>query len=132
VTGAAPRLRVLVADDDPAIRALLARVFARRGYEVLSASDGAEAIQKLDQASFDLLVLDLMMPRVDGVGVIKHLAAREAPVPPILVMTAAVPDILRRLPHEHVAKIISKPFDLDQLTQYADDAIRERRNNSAA
>jgi CheY-like chemotaxis protein len=132
VTGAVPRLRVLVADDDPAIRALLARVFIRRGYEVLSASDGADAIQKLDQSSFDLLVLDLMMPRVDGVGVINHLAAREAPAPPILVMTAAVPDILRRLPREHVAKVISKPFDLDQLTQYADEAIRGSRNNSAA
>ena len=39
-------------------------------------------------------------------------------------MTAAVPDIRRRLPREHVAKVISKPFDLDQLTQYADEAIR--------
>jgi CheY-like chemotaxis protein len=131
-TGSVRSPRVLVADDDPAIRTLLARVFMRRGYEVLSASDGADAIQKLDQSSFDLLVLDLMMPRVDGVGVINHLAAREAPIPPILVMTAAVPDVLRRLPREHVANVISKPFDLDQLTQYADEAIRGSLNNSAA
>jgi CheY-like chemotaxis protein len=131
-TGSVRIPRVLVADDDPAIRTLLARVFTRRGYEVLSASDGADAIQKLDQASFDLLVLDLMMPRVDGVGVINHLAAREASIPAILVMTAAVPDVLRRLPREHVANVISKPFDLDQLTQYADEAIRGSRNNSAS
>ncbi len=52
------------------------------------------------------------------------LAKREGPCPAILVMTAAVPDIRRRLPREHVAKVISKPFDLDQLTQYADEAIR--------
>jgi CheY-like chemotaxis protein len=119
------RPRVLVADDDPAIRTLVSRVFVRRGYDVSSASDGADAIQKLDQEVFDLLVLDLMMPRVDGVGVINHLAARDAPRPAILVMTAAVPDILRRLPRDQVAKVISKPFDLDQLTQYADEAIRE-------
>jgi CheY-like chemotaxis protein len=124
VTTAAGALRVLVADDDPAIRALVARVFLRRGYDVASASDGADAIQKLDHDAFDLLVLDLMMPRVDGVGVINHLAKREGPRPAILVMTAAVPDILRRLPREHVAKVISKPFDLDQLTEYADEAIR--------
>jgi CheY-like chemotaxis protein len=117
-------LRVLVADDDPAIRALVSRVFMRRGYDVWSASDGADAIQKLDENSFDLLVLDLMMPRVDGVGVINHLAARGTPGPPILVMTAAVPDILRRLPRDRVARVISKPFDLDQLTQFADEAIR--------
>ena len=47
-------------------------------------------------------------------------------------MTAAVPDILRRLPREHVAKVISKPFDLDQLTEYADEAIRGTSNDNAS
>jgi len=132
VTTSARQFRVLVADDDPAIRSLVARIFIRRGYDVASASDGADAIQKLDHDEpYDLLVLDLMMPRVDGVGVINHLAKRDGPRPAILVMTAAVPDILRRLPREHVAKVISKPFDLDQLTQYADEAIRET-NSSAS
>ena len=132
MTSSARQFRVLVADDDPAIRSLVARIFIRRGYDVASASDGADAIQKLDHDEpYDLLVLDLMMPRVDGVGVINHLAKREGPRPAILVMTAAVPDILRRLPREHVAKVISKPFDLDQLTQYADEAIRET-NSSAS
>ena len=131
MTSSAHALRVLVADDDPAIRTLVARIFIRRGYDVACASDGADAIQKLDHDQpYDLLVLDLMMPRVDGVGVINHLAKREGPRPAILVMTAAVPDILRRLPREHVAKVISKPFDLDQLTQYADEAIRETNNAS--
>ncbi|HXH92412.1 MAG TPA: response regulator [Thermoanaerobaculia bacterium] len=132
MTTSARQFRVLVADDDPAIRSLVARIFIRRGYDVASASDGADAIQKLDHDEpYDLLVLDLMMPRVDGVGVINHLAKRDGPRPAILVMTAAVPDILRRLPREHVAKVISKPFDLDQLTQYADEAIRET-NSSAS
>ncbi len=132
VTTGAGALRVLVADDDPAIRTLIARIFVRRGYDVACASDGADAILKLDHGPFDLLVLDLMMPRVDGVGVINHLAKREGPRPAILVMTAAVPDILRRLPREHVAKVISKPFDLDQLTQYADEAIRGTDNSNAS
>ncbi len=75
VSSGAGALRVLVADDDPAIRTLVARIFVRRGYDVACASDGADAIQKLDHDPFDLLVLDLMMPRVDGVGVINHLAS---------------------------------------------------------
>lgn len=121
---AKPGLRVLVADDDPAIRMLVARVLVRQGYEVLTATDGADAITQLDQSRFDLLVLDLMMPRVDGIGVIAHLQKRGATTPPILVMTAAVPDILRRLPHERIAKIVTKPFDLDDLVRDADAAIR--------
>lgn len=121
---ASPRLRVLVTDDDPAIRTLVCRVFGRRNFEVVSASDGAEAIALLDAQQFDLLVLDLMMPRVDGIGVITHLEARGGSTPPIIVMTAAVPDILRRLPRERVSSIITKPFDLEQLLREADDAIR--------
>jgi CheY-like chemotaxis protein len=120
--------RVLVADDDPAIRMLVARVLIRQGYEVLTANDGADAIEQLDRDRFDLLVLDLMMPRVDGIGVIAHLQSRGATTPPILVMTAASPDILRRLPEDRIAKIITKPFDLDQLTRDASDAIGSARD----
>ena len=45
--------------------------------------------------------------------------------PPVIVMTAAVPDILRRLPRERVSSIVTKPFDLDQLLREADEAIRK-------
>jgi CheY-like chemotaxis protein len=121
-------LRVLVADDDPAIRMLVQRVLVRQGYEVLTANDGADAIEQLDRGGFDLLVLDLMMPRVDGIGVIAHLQSRGATTPPILVMTAAAPDILRRLPEERIAKIITKPFDLEQLTRDASAAIESARD----
>jgi DNA-binding response OmpR family regulator len=118
------RIRVLVADDDPAIRTLVARVFALRGFDVASVSDGAEAIRCLDSRTFDLVVLDLMMPRVDGIGVINHLQKVGQGAPPILVMTAAVPDILRGLPQTQVARVITKPFDLDELVRYAEEAIR--------
>jgi CheY-like chemotaxis protein len=120
-------LRVLVADDDPAIRMLVQRVLVRQGYDVTTANDGADAIVQLEQNQFDLLVLDLMMPRVDGIGVIAHLQSRGLATPPILVMTAAAPDILRRLPKERIAKIITKPFDLDELMRDASDAIQSAR-----
>jgi CheY-like chemotaxis protein len=124
MTGTARKMRVLVADDDSAIRALVCRVLERRGYDVETASDGAEAIELLDRAEFDLLVLDLMMPRVDGIGVINDLTTRPAPRPPVLVMTAAVPDILRRVPEGSVAGVIMKPFDLELLLQAVDAAIQ--------
>jgi CheY-like chemotaxis protein len=117
-------LHVLVADDDPAIRMLVQRVLVRQGYEVWTATDGADAIVQLDQKRFDLLVLDLMMPRVDGIGVIAYLQKRGTTTPPILVMTAAAPDVLRRLPHDRIAKIITKPFDLEELLRDASEAIQ--------
>jgi two-component system response regulator MprA len=123
MTGTARTMRVLVADDDSAIRTLVSRVLARRGYSVETACDGAEAIEMLGRLPFDLLVLDLMMPRVDGVGVITELAGRPAPRPPVLVMTAAVADILRRVPEGAVAGVILKPFDLELLLKAVDAAI---------
>jgi len=107
---------------------LVQRVFARRGYEVTTANDGADAIVQLDQHQYDLLVLDLMMPRVDGIGVIAHLQSRGAATPPILVMTAAAPDILRRLPTDRIAKIVTKPFDIEELVRDATAAIDSARD----
>jgi two-component system response regulator MprA len=121
-------LRVLVADDDPAIRMLVQRVLLRQGYDVSTATDGADAIVQLEANRFDLLVLDLMMPRVDGLGVIAHLQSRGVTTPPILVMTAAAPDVLRRLPYDRIAKVITKPFDLDALMRDASEAIESARD----
>jgi CheY-like chemotaxis protein len=132
MTEPARKLRVLVADDDPAIRTLVSRVFARRGFDVVSASDGAEVIELLEGSTFDLLVLDLMMPKVDGIGVIEHLESRGGRTPPILVMTAAVPDILRRLPRTLVSSVITKPFDLEALLGEADNAIRAHSGDPAS
>lgn len=87
MTGSARRLRILVVDDDASIRTLVADAFSRCGCEVLSVSDGSDAIGMLDHNEFDLLVLDLLIPRVDGIGVITHLAACKDPTPPILVIT---------------------------------------------
>ena len=116
-------VRILVVDDDDAIRTLVTRLFQRRGYEVRSARDGAEAIELLDGGAWDLMILDLMMPRVDGIGVIEHLVASSGPQPRIIVMTAAVPNILARVPPDRIFKLITKPFDLDVLMQHADAAL---------
>ena len=116
-------LRILVVDDDEAIRMLVIRLFQRRGYDVRGASDGQEAIDILEHEEFDLMILDLMMPRVDGIGVIEHVAASSRPSPRIIVMTAAAPNIVTRVPEEKIWKVITKPFDLDVLLQHADEAL---------
>jgi two-component system response regulator MprA len=115
--------RVLVVDDDAAIRTLVARVFLRQGYEVDTATDGVEAIEAVDRSRYDLMLLDLMMPRIDGIGVITHLGARNEPIPCIVVMTAAVPDILKRMDRRLIAAVITKPFELAELLRTADDAL---------
>lgn len=117
--------RVLVVDDDASIRALVARVFLRHGFEVETASDGVEAIDALDASHYDLLLLDLMMPRIDGIGVIEHLSKRPGDRPRVVVMTAAVPDILRRMDRTQISSVITKPFELSDLLAAGEQALQK-------
>jgi CheY-like chemotaxis protein len=112
-------MNVLVVDDDETIRVLLTHLFARRGDRVATARDGADAIARLSEEPFDLLVLDLMMPRVDGVGVLAWLRDRPAPKPRVIMMTAASPSLAAAVPREQIAAMISKPFEISTLLRLA-------------
>ncbi len=119
-------MRVLVVDDDETIRALVIMLFAKRGDIAVGAADGEEAIARLDAESFDLLILDLMMPRTDGAGVLSHLAARSGPAPRVILMTAAAPSMAKSVPREQVVAVIPKPFDIKTLLAVADQAVADR------
>jgi CheY-like chemotaxis protein len=116
-------MNVLVVDDDEAIRTLVTRLFARRGDNVQSATDGDAAISCLEQHAFDLLVLDLMMPRTDGFGVLSYLESRKGPKPRVIVMTAAVPALVQRVPEDLVIGVVAKPFNLATLLDLVEDAF---------
>lgn len=102
-------------DDEPAIRALVTKIVERAGHPVDSAGDGAEAIAKLDGHPYGVVVLDLMMPNVDGYALIDHLKAREGHRPAIIVISAGDSAALRRLDGSMVHSILRKPFDIDVL-----------------
>lgn len=120
-------MKILVADDDETIRVLVTRLFARRGDTVEAVRDGAEAIAKLETESFDLVILDLMMPRIDGLGVLSFLAGRDLPSPKVIVMTAASPGIVENVSLDQVVAVVTKPFDIENLMRIADDAISSKQ-----
>jgi len=111
-----PKGRVLVVDDEPAIRALVAKIVDRAGYPVDTARDGAEAIEKLATQQYAVIVLDLMMPNVDGYALIEHMKQQqERRRPAIIVISAGDSASLRRLDGSVVHSILRKPFDIDVL-----------------
>jgi len=116
-------MNVLVVDDDIAIRTLVTRVFSRRDDKVESAVDGESAIECLKARRFDLVVLDLMMPRTDGFGVLAYLQTLDGNRPRIIVMTAAVPGLANKVPAEQVVGVLGKPFDLKALIDLAEEAF---------
>ena len=112
-----PKPRALVIDDEEPIRQMIARVLARDGFVVEAASDGHEAIQMIDHNGYDFVVLDLMMPRVDGFGVLRHLTECHPELLPNVIVATAMYSNAVDFPR--VAGILHKPFDLGDLRGYA-------------
>jgi CheY-like chemotaxis protein len=71
--------KILIAEDDFFIRDIYSKVFSLAGYEVTLAVDGEEALQKLKEQTFDMILLDIMMPKVTGLDVLKQLRQMPAP-----------------------------------------------------
>ena len=109
--------RVLVVDDDDAIRMMVERVLKREHYEVESARDGFEAIEKLARNDYATVLLDLMMPRVDGHGVLRFLDEQPEP-PSVIVMTANMQSASATENARPVFRVLPKPFDIRQLISH--------------
>ena len=109
---------VLIVEDDPAIRRLVKTVLQREGYRVDVANDGIEAVLKLGVAEFDVIVLDLMMPNLDGFNLMNTLAANDpSRLQKIIVTSAASPSIIRDRMTGTPFDLLSKPFDIAQLAE---------------
>ena len=114
--------RVLVVDDDDAIRALLCTILRRRGLAVDSARNGAEALARCEQCRYAVILLDLMMPQLNGYEVLNAFANRRREERPlILVLTAGSEP--RNLSADLVAGTIRKPFDVDMIVDTISAAL---------
>ncbi len=106
--------RILIVDDDDAIRALLHTVLRRRGFHADDARNGVEALERLAVHSYALILLDLMMPRMSGYEVLEHLATRARTQRPlVIVLTAGLEP--RPLDTTLVIGTMHKPFDIELL-----------------
>jgi CheY-like chemotaxis protein len=106
--------RILVVDDDDAIRTLLFTVLRRRAFPVDTARDGAAALDLLGRCNYSVVLLDLMMPRLNGWEVLDTLATRPpARRPLVLVLTAGIEP--RTFAPDLVAGVIHKPFDVELI-----------------
>ena len=119
--------RVLVVDDEPEIRAVLADALASEDYEVETAGDGAEALRTVAERPPQLVLLDLMMPRIDGWGFLERLDRELGHLRPHVVVLSAAHSLPRdaaRLEAQGVNAWLAKPFDLEVLLTLADRYTR--------
>src|SRR5213594_3126071 len=115
--------RILLVDDEQAIQTLLAYPLRRDGYEVVPAHDGREALDRFAEQRFDLVVLDIMLPRLDGIEVCRRLRARSQV--PIIMLTAKDDEIDKVVGLEMGADdYITKPFSMREFRSRVKAALR--------
>lgn len=108
--------RVLIADDDQAIRQLVCTIVKREGLDVDCVADGAEAIEKLREHEYAVVLVDLMMPRVDGFGVIEFMKNHPTAYKPVVLVISAYADQkFKEVDPNVVTGVIRKPFEVADL-----------------
>jgi DNA-binding response OmpR family regulator len=115
--------RILLVDDEESVQKLLSYPLRNDGYEVVAAGDGQEALERFDEGTFDLVVLDVMLPRVDGFDVCRQLRARSAV--PIIMLTAKAEEFDKVLGLELGADdYITKPFSMREFRSRVKAVLR--------
>ena len=122
--------RLLIADDDRDFRATLAEMLQDRGFETLQAGDGDEALELLHRTQVHLLLLDLQMPRLSGLEMIRRLRSSDTDcrLPWILLSGALDDAIVAEARAAAAFSVLAKPVRLPQLTSAVTDALRMAYN----
>ena len=120
-----PHMKILLVDDDPAILEVLADLMAIFGHEYVTARDGIEALEKLRQNFFHIVLTDMMMPNMDGMGLVKNINANYPNIKVMVVTgydrTFTYTDVIRA----GASDFISKPFNTDELEAKINRIARE-------
>jgi CheY-like chemotaxis protein len=117
--------KVLVIDDEPDVRWLIRMSLERAGHEVIVAEDGLRGVALAQRQRPAIIVLDLMMPVMDGYSVLAELAkdARTANVPVVVLSARALPDEEGRATEAGARRFLEKPFDPDALTHELNELL---------
>ncbi len=121
----ADKSRILVADDEEALRTVLSSELTSAGYDVSTAADGDEAISNVQQKKYDLILLDIKMPKVDGFEVLKYVKKNHPDVR--VIMLTGFADLKNAIESKkHGAEdFVSKPYDLVDLLTTIERVLSE-------
>jgi len=124
--------RLLVVDDDEDVRILVSRIFRDVGFEVDTAEDGTQAIAKAAGGRYDLMILDLMMPQVDGWAVLARLQGMKSPLPVVVLTARDDYESFARAVRAGAAAHVVKPFRFQELVATCHGVLVQRQRTKGA
>lgn len=119
------RARILISDDDQGIRQLLTSEFVRLGYAVDAAFNGEDALEKLHQTKYDIIITDMKMPHVDGIQVLNEVKKNSPETEVIMVTGYATVENAVQAMKDGAYDFIQKPFDLEELVVLVEKALEK-------
>jgi Response regulator containing CheY-like receiver, AAA-type ATPase, and DNA-binding domains len=119
--------RVLVVDDDPLLRDLCRQTLARAGFVVMTAANATIALEALEQTIFDLIIVDLAMPNIDGIQLLELIRLRDISVPILIVSGVASVEHIAQAMRLGARGLLIKPFRAQELTDIAHELVRKRQ-----
>lgn len=125
----AKSLNILVADDDPNICETFRRIIVGLGHTCDVAPDGRECLRRIATTPYDILFLDLIMPKVDGESVLQALKGRDNPRDTVIISSEDDDEVIADILHHGATAYIVKPVDLNSVEQVIEE-VRRRRNPS--
>lgn len=108
-------MRILAVDDEATVRELLEDFLKAKGYEVETVADGPAALAAVGSRSFDLVLVDLMMPGMTGMEVLRRLRSQDAALPIVVITAVTDEDVGRAALREGANDYLTKPIDLAHL-----------------
>ena len=117
--------KILLADDEEDIKVIVQLYLENNGYEVITAFDGLDAVEKTKEMKPDLILMDIMMPIIDGVEVTRQLKSLEETkdIPVVMLTAAAQSAMVERAIKAGAADYISKPFDPEHLKSVIEEIL---------
>ncbi len=124
--------KLLIVDDQNGIRILLMEVFSSEGYETYQASNGKLALEIVRNVSPDLVLLDMKIPGMDGLDILKHIKSIDPSIKVIMMTAYGELDMIKEATDLGAIMHFTKPFDIDELRQAVNQQLRTPNNNSYA
>ncbi|MCZ8522958.1 MULTISPECIES: response regulator [Paenibacillus] len=124
--------KLLIVDDQNGIRILLMEVFSSEGYETYQASNGKLALEIVRNVSPDLVLLDMKIPGMDGLDILKHIKSIDSSIKVIMMTAYGELDMIKEATDLGAIMHFTKPFDIDELRQAVNGQLRSPNNNSYA
>ncbi|MDR1604416.1 MAG: response regulator [Gracilibacteraceae bacterium] len=119
-------IKLLIVDDQKGIRRLLQEVFSESGYDIETCANGLRALELITEFDPDLVIMDIKMPGLSGIDVLRRLRATD-PKRPVMMMTAyGEQHYVDEAQSLGVVNFINKPFDIDELKAYVGEALFDK------